>query len=910
MVLKFQPITPWTQLSLIVLFILVAIYTYQGVFKRWKSLAQHPRIRAWVGSLTYLSSLGFALALLNPIQITLPNIQQGAVHVAVIVDVSGSTMRQEGWISHKPLIRRSLADGVNTLSVEYRQQGSASLLTVKGDVTSEMFPLDQLLFRFDQLTPARFAAGTGSQIGDSLDKAVENVRQSGGLGLIVLATDGYDSESNLLERAKIVQQAGIPIWIIPIGSTRPERGLSAVYLPNEADEGTPIILRGVVVNDSLDDVLLNFGMVKYQDEQDSEPLTSMVEIPLSSAGYAPIREDITFSGVGLRQLDVSITEVGMTAPTTRRLYTHVTRPLKILAVGGDFSWVATTVTREFAQIEQVTPQTFSAIEDLAAYDAVVINAVPASEFTPTDLSRLAEAVEVNGLGLMVVNGNHRLADPESPTVLHTFQNSPIGPLLPVSTLPRPFTPEPPPRQVVMLMDISGSMAGAPLTKEQQLTAYIIEELLRDVDTLDIILFDTAPIHLVESRKMDSAGKQFALSLLSKIGIGGGTDPETALALIKNRQFTECGLIFMSDGGFSDSGLARVRPDCQITAFEIGVSTPSSNGAINEIADPIAVPLDFDPATLQVPFFEHEERERFFEPELFSMLSTTELIGDTSVYVPEARLNGNAIAYLCDVSVPEEDIGCFGKKSRQTALTYAVRPKWRDPILAFGLSGGGMVGVFASAWDAPQLTVPNTDGRLPIETWLEHIVAYSARDRYLFDIRESGERLQINLSLKQQNGVLPDIPSMSVSLLWEGTQIPFTAMRDPNNPSSFLIEGILPARENSTLAILEVRESTEIRSDAGITSQRLQPQRIPILIGPPLFSASQQDESSTYGIDDLTLQTLALMTGGVYRPQEDIWFEQNQTLPRVIEAYWPILVVFSGISYLTAIAARRVYDVSR
>ena len=47
-------------------------------------------------------------------------------------------------------------------------------------------------------------------------------------------------------------------------------------------------------------------------------------------------------------------------------------------------------------------------------------------------------------------------------------------------------------------------------------AYIVMELLRPVDTLDVISFTTEPRFFVEDRLMDDAGKAYAVSQISTI----------------------------------------------------------------------------------------------------------------------------------------------------------------------------------------------------------------------------------------------------------------------------------------------------------------------------------------------------------------------------------------------------------
>src|SRR4029453_14681788 len=93
-------------------------------------------------------------------------------------------------------------------------------------------------------------------------------------------------------------------------------------------------------------------------------------------------------------------------------------------------------------------------------------------------------------GLFPPHGPHP-GPPLSATILMSYDETPLEPLLPLASEARARQAGPPPGHLVMLMDTSGSMCGEALTTAQQIAVSIVNRYLRPQDLLDLMAFTTS-----------------------------------------------------------------------------------------------------------------------------------------------------------------------------------------------------------------------------------------------------------------------------------------------------------------------------------------------------------------------------------------------------------------------------------
>ncbi|MCB0188987.1 MAG: VWA domain-containing protein, partial [Caldilineaceae bacterium] len=461
-----------------------------------------------------------------------------------------------------------------------------------------------------------------------------------------------------------------------------------------------------------------------------EPLGVTAPIRLEAERDGRLRQRLHFVGVGLQFLDLVLAQADGLVGDRERFFTHVNRPLKLLAVGGDNRWTG-AIANNRAEITVLNPVELTAATDLSDFDALVISGVAADEFSTETLHHVATQVADAGLGFMLLNGDHAGAAEENETILMSYAETPIDPALPVSVEPRPFMPEPPPRQVAFVMDVSGSMAGINLAKSQEIARYIINTFLRPQDRLDVLLFGGGDTYLIRDALMTDSNKARAIAAIDTIQAGGGSNANGAMALLERDRQLDCGLVFISDGEIVELDAVNTHPDCRATVFAIGKTSVPASSPLNELADPFPVTAEFDPAGIEIPYFKPEPRDRFFEPGDYTPLPLNRLMHISDrLPVPALPLAGTAITYL-----------------RENADLIAVRPKLTDPVLAYRAYGAGYVGVFTTAIPDAWLSAP--EGQAAVTAWIERLAAYQLRDRYTFKLVDSRADLALTIALRAQ-----------------------------------------------------------------------------------------------------------------------------------------------------------------
>lgn len=854
---------------------------YAAVWKRTRVVQ-----RLAIVVLHSLAAICFTLAAWNPVKARVYD--AGELHLAVVLDVSDSVLRADtGWPGVAAAVRGVLADGMDGVPDDIRTEGSASLVTFRGGVALQNARLHSLLTDFDHLQPDDFAGGDGSDIGRGLLAALDQIRDAGGRGEVLLVSDGNDTENGAIEAARLLGRQGIPINVLPVESASPELAIASAYLPTNVQAGTAAYLRGVTYNRGNDPVTAVLYLFQNPDlDADAVEMvgpakgSEVTYDDLNAGAFHTIREPIVFEGLGLQFADLILEATDAGAVThRRRIFTHVDRPIRLLAVGGDYDWIA-ALAPDFAEITPVRADELVPDVDLTSYDAIILSATPASAFGHGVLEEIARVVEDDGVGLFLINGDHSGSSEETPTVLSTYTDTPLEPLLPVSTEPRPMSVQPA-RHVVIVMDGSGSMSGWPIEKSKEIALYIVQSLLTEQDVVDVISFTTSANHLVKSQGMNDAGKQNAIRQINSIQSGGGTDPKDALSLIVNQQMTNCGLVFISDGYFSRD-LSQLRPDCRATVFMVGSASVPAFSPLHDLADPFGVDSTFDPASIAIPYFEPEERDKFFEPGSFAPLSTQLITSARLPTVPEILLDGAAISYL--------------KDGVQLA---AVRPKYIDPVLVYGQAELGVVGVFTAGLTPEWTGTP--DGQRAVEEWIEYTVPYSARDRYTFSVTDNGHSLQLRVEIQDTDGTIPRIEQLNVSAIYGDAVEPVVMEAVDGAPSTF--EGVLsPVRTDETYSVnLELREHG---LDALGRSQRI-PMLIPHAAG--FVGGSSSSEEASYGLNEPLLQWIAEVSGGVYEPTGDFRFFSQPTITRRVEEYWPWFVAIGAFLYWLGIAVQRMHE---
>ncbi len=880
MAIAFAPHEPWHLIAAGAAALAVACMLGRGLVDRWRVFGRGPRTRFVVVSCSIAAAAMFWLASLNPFFSEKP--EGRAFHLVIAVDVSDSVLRVEGgWPAIKNRMKRRIANGVAGIPGEIDGKASGEIWTFGQGVAAATgaVPLEALPNAFLRLEASDFASGGGTDIAAALARAGEAIEREGGRGAAVLISDGLQTKGDGLAAARRLARAGVSVHVLPVTGGKPDLAIMAADLPRHVNEHADALVRGLIRNGRVKAVQATLGVQLNPGAEKAGgrfggPASRETALSLEPGQWVRLRQPAVFQGSGIQFLDVSLSANG--GESRRRFFTHVNSPIRLLSIGGDHRWTS-VFPKNAAHVTRIRPGEFTGELDRSAYDAIVISDARAERFPHRALSSIARAVEEDGVGLMVINGGHEGVDEEAETVLMSYEETPIAPLLPVSSKPRPYRREPPPRQVVILIDASGSMAGFPLQKSKQIARYIVEHHLRPRDRLDLIVFTTEAMHQVENMLMDPWGKRIALSEIDAMVASGGTDPGEALDLIRGRAMTNCGLIFISDGEFD-----RVahRPDCRATVFAIGHGSVPKSSPLWELADPFPVDSSFDPAGISIPYFEPKPRKKFFEPGRFTPLSMGRLLrkGDRAP-IPDLPLNGSAVTYI-----------------KEDAKRIAVRPKLVDPILAYRDAGIGRVGVFTSGLSGPWLK--GASAPAAVRAWISRLVPYMARDRYYFKLDERGEAIHVRISLASRHGRIPALDHMNGAIVVTGGPTIGVPLRaDSDSPGTFSGPVRVPRGRGATRAFLVLHES-------GPDALPI-PQRIPMLIpGEGSVDSGRTMESHRGGMDETLLRAIARSGAGVFDPPPETPFYREKPFVRRGGPLWPMILLIAVFLHFAAFFLRR------
>ncbi|MCP5101933.1 MAG: VWA domain-containing protein [bacterium] len=884
----FIPILPWSYVAVgaaglaILLMLMRGAVDYNRREAAWHTLGGNRKTRAAVLMLSIMTAALFAAAAMNPRWTEKTG--TSPVHLQVVVDVSDSIMRAEGgWTGVHNRCKRQLTEDLDALPNELLANGTAGILTFRGntaDAGSEM-PLNQLTDTFNQLDTGMLATGEGTDIQAGLELAGKRVEQAGGRGAVLLMSDGNQTGGDALKAAKQLAKQGIPVHVYPLTSRGPALAITAADLPRRTHAGVETFLRGVMQNGRKTDenATITLGRNPQLPDMPGNPgasVTRRKKIRIPGGQWARLRWPVVFEGCGLQFVDLTLSAEDGKEPHQRRFFTHVNRPPRILAVGGDNRWMS-AIPQETAEITEVPAELFKPHIHLKDIDAVVIGSVAAQQFHTGTLKVMADAVQKGGMGLLLINGGHQGTEEETETVLMSYNDTPLEELLPLKSGPRAFMPDAPPRDVVILIDTSGSMGGWRISMAKNIARYIIRDLLRPEDRLDLITFTTGAGHLIANRLMDEAGKQAAIDKLEQVSSGGGTNPNRALALVGNRKLSACGLIFISDGEF---GHVSYRPDCRATVFAVGRHSVAKSSPLWQLADPFPVPKNFNPESIIIPYFDPEPRLKFFEPGTFTPLSMERLLPKSQrLPIPSLPLEGAAVSSL-----------------KKDAILNGVRPKLTDPVLAFGEGGTGYVGVFTS--EIPDLWLNRPEGRNAVKEWVARVVAYMERERYDFKMNDRGDVIDLRVSLTAKKGKLPRITQLALDIRFPKEAPVGVALKpDDLSPGTFHGQIRVERTHQTRRGVLWLKEWGP---DA-----LARPQQVPILIPPKgTVRPAPSAEEYSYGQNRALLRAIAAAGGGVFDPPEGTSLFRGIPAENRGKPLWPLFLAIAAICYLCAIAARR------
>ncbi len=244
------------------------------------------------------------------------------------------------------------------------------------------------------------------------------------------------------------------------------------------------------------------------------------------------------------------------------------------------------------------------IQDLLAFDAVVLANFPATAMSPRQMGLLKSYVQDFGGGLVMLGSENSFG-------LGGYHKTPVEEVLPlVSRFEK--EKEKPSLAMVLVIDKSGSMDGVPMALARQ-AAKAAVEVLSARDQVGVIGFDGQPV--IVNEVTGAASKDAIFANIDSLTAGGGTNMYPAMAVgkemlddanakIKHMICLSDGhtqpadhetlVAAMNDSGITVSTVALGEADRQLLAM----IAEQGRGRYYETNDPANVPQIFTKETMQ------------------------------------------------------------------------------------------------------------------------------------------------------------------------------------------------------------------------------------------------------------------------------------------------------------------------
>ena len=261
-------------------------------------------------------------------------------------------------------------------------------------------------------------------------------------------------------------------------------------------------------------------------------------------------------------------------------------------------------------------------EKLQQYDLLILSNVPATALSEGQSAALGRYVRDLGGGLIVVGGNRAFTAGD-------YGGTRLEQMLPVEIYVKPDKPKPT-LAMLLVLDRSGSMEGAPIDLARQAARQAVDRLTAN-DQVGILAFEDRMHWIVPLQPFDN--REVVLKGIDTIVAGGGTNIYPALdqayLALRDAETDLKHIILLSDGvshpGDFDALAQRIAKD-GITLSTVGVGGEASEEFLRKIAaiasgqayfcsDPAEVPRVFELDVMAAG--KHGITEEPFRPDVVS-----------------------------------------------------------------------------------------------------------------------------------------------------------------------------------------------------------------------------------------------------------------------------------------------------
>lgn len=706
---------------------------------------------------------------------------------------------------------------------------------------------------------------------------------------LLLLSDGNETRDDSRRLIPRLRDAKVRVDVaIPPVRTEPDLRVEKLIVTPIVAEGRVVPLRVVATNSGkLRPAVLSLyvdGKIMDSAAVELQPGLNTLDLQSHLVGQGSHRLRAVLEGTDDSTPGNNYREVGITVRGRTRVLLVTPRgrsPINLVLRQRDFD------------VDLRTPERFPAtLEELAAYNGVVLEDINAAGFDPARIGELERFVRELGGGLVFAGGTPTFGDPE-------LTKTALQQLLPVTLEPR--RPRPGKREplgLFIVIDRSNSMGynsrigtlrdGEKLRYAKQAALAVVRQL-RDQDLVGVIAFDSQPREIAPLGPL-RVNRARLEELIPRLVENGGTDFYDALASAREQlsasRVSRRHVILLTDGDTNrsaideyDSLIRDIAADkISVTTIRIGDNTVNL-GLLKEISEETGGQ------------FHYVENVRAL-PELM-LRDTTRALGSLTRgeerFFPEAGARSQFLRGIHEQDIPPLADYAFAKPKPDAEVALRVnRLERTDPLLAVWQYGLGRVAAFTAS--------PSTDA----EQWLgwaelgkfwSQLARWTARAETEHDVAIDVQRSEGVVRLEVQTFGRASDDGVPVARLRVDEETTRNIDLAPEGPRHF--SAWLPHLPGGQYPLTIVTRGLE-----GVVLQQTQ------LITVPDADTDSQEEHGRVRPNFGLLTTLAEQTGGKLNPKASDLLERA---PGTRKAVYPVddfLLPLAMLLFLADVGIRR------
>lgn len=523
---------------------------------------------------------------------------------------------------------------------------------------------------------------------------------------LLLLTDGNETRDDSRRLVPRLRDANVRIDVaIPPARTEPDLRMEKLIVAPVVAEGRIVPLRVVASNSGkLRPAVLSLyvdGKIMDSAAVELQPGLNTLDLPYHFVGRGSHRLRAVLEGTDDPTPGNNYREVGITVRGRTRILLVTPRgrsPIELILAQRDFD------------VDLRTPEGFPAtLDELSAYNGVVLEDINSAGFDPARIAELERFVRELGGGLIFVGGTATFGDED-------LTKTALQQLLPVTLEPRrPRPGHREPLALFIVIDRSNSMGynsrigtlrdGEKLRYAKEAALAVVGQL-RDQDLVGVIAFDSQPREIAALGPL-RVNRARLEEMIPRLVENGGTDFFDALASasgqLRASRVSRRHVILLTDGDTNRSAIDEYRSlireiaddKISVTTIRIGDNTVNL-GLLKEISEHTGGQ------------FHYVENVRAL-PELM-LRDTTRALGSLTDseerYFPETGARTQFLLGIHEQDIPPVADYAFAKSKPHAEVALRVnRLERSDPLLAVWQYGLGRVAAFTAS--------PSTDA----EQWL-------------------------------------------------------------------------------------------------------------------------------------------------------------------------------------------------